>query len=521
MLSALTLSAVAGYYSIIGMTAIFAASWWPIVIMTGSLEFSKLVVASWLYRNWSKTPTFLKAYFSSAVIVLMVITSLGIFGFLSKAHIDQTAGVDNNPLLIEQLNQQITVEQSRIDDNRKIITQMDDAVNSMLKQSTNDSAQKANKGTGIAKQATALRNSQKKDRTDLTKIIDESNTKIQDLNKQKLKLEQEQIKIEAEVGPIKYIAQMMYGDKTDKNLLERAVRYVIILIIMVFDPLAVLMIIAANMSFMQYKDESEDSDQVKKKDSKPVESIEPEVGQPVSFVDVAIPPADSDPLDNGEEFDTPEEIQEKIEEIEDQLGIPEETSEPLSDILVPEPVREPVSEPASEPVIEPIAPRFLGLTSLGNTIEYKNILDLITVDESVTSKPEELDPLTLEKVNNDLFDIKLEDLILEQEEVVEQKLPEVDNSLSIIADPVSAIETTTIDGMTIDDWLAGKTIETTDENPITEPENNTILNQTKANPVTQMQTNTNQIISRKPDDILNTIKRYHNVRLDDARRTLR
>lgn len=255
LITALTLSTIAGYYSVAGMTAIFAASWWPIVIMTGTLEFSKIIVASWLYRNWNRTPRFLKIYFCIAIVILMFITSLGIFGYLSKAHIDQTAGVSDNPLLIKQIEQQISTEQARIDDTRKLIQQMDGAVNSMLSQSVNESAQKANKGGQLAKQATTLRNSQKKDRQALNATIDEANTKISNFNKEKLKLEQEQIKIEAEVGPIKYIAQMMYGDDVDKNLLERSVRYIIILIIMVFDPLAMLMIIAANMSFVHMHDD--------------------------------------------------------------------------------------------------------------------------------------------------------------------------------------------------------------------------------------------------------------------------
>lgn len=265
LLTALILSTIAGYYSVIGMTAIFAASWWPIVIMTGTLEFSKIVVSSWLYRNWGKTPVFLRVYFCIAILILMFITSLGVFGYLSKAHIDQTASVSDNPLLIKQIDQEIGVEQSRIEDTRKLISQMDSAVNSMLSQSVNESAQKANKGSQIAKQATKLRDSQKKDRTTLNQSIDESNKKISELNKRRLVLEQDQIKIEAEVGPIKYIAQMMYGDEIDKNVLEKSVRYVIILIITVFDPLAMLMIIAANISFAHASKEREDQSDSKKK----------------------------------------------------------------------------------------------------------------------------------------------------------------------------------------------------------------------------------------------------------------
>jgi hypothetical protein len=246
LLSALSLSSIAGYYSVIGMTAIFAAAWWPVVIMTGMLEFSKVVVAAWLHRNWRRTPFLLKSYLSMAVIVLMFITSLGIFGFLSKAHIEQTSGLGNNRLFIEQIDQQITVEQGRIEDARKVMQQMDDAVNSLLRASTQQSSAR---NATVAQQAARLRQSQAKDRAQLTTSINESNSKIRELNTQKLKLDQEQLKLEVEVGPIKYIAEMIYGNNPEKDLLEKAVRYVIILIIFVFDPLAILMIIAASTSF--------------------------------------------------------------------------------------------------------------------------------------------------------------------------------------------------------------------------------------------------------------------------------
>jgi hypothetical protein len=253
LLSALSLSAIAGYFSVIGMTAIFAAAWWPVVIMTGMLEFSKVVVASWLYRNWDVTPRLLKGYLAVSVVVLMFITSLGIFGFLSKAHIDQTLGLGDNRLIIAQIDQQIEVEKSKIDDNRKVIQQMDEAVSSILSQSTSAATQRANRGATIAQQAAQLRTRQKPDRDLLNRAVDESNARIREFNSQKLKLEQGQLKLEAEVGPIKYIAEMIYGNDPSKDLLEKAVRYVIILIIFVFDPLAVLMIIAANMSLASRK----------------------------------------------------------------------------------------------------------------------------------------------------------------------------------------------------------------------------------------------------------------------------
>ena len=89
LLTALGISAVAAYYSIVGLMAIFSASAMSIAIMGVVLEIGKLITASWLYQNWKRVPFLLKSYLTLAVIVLMFITSMGIFGYLSKAHIDQ------------------------------------------------------------------------------------------------------------------------------------------------------------------------------------------------------------------------------------------------------------------------------------------------------------------------------------------------------------------------------------------------------------------------------------------------
>ena len=91
LLTALSISAVAIYYSILGLAAIFAGAAIPIMVMGSVLEVGKLVTASWLYQNWKVAPKFIKTYLSIAVVVLMFITSMGIFGFLSKAHVEQTS----------------------------------------------------------------------------------------------------------------------------------------------------------------------------------------------------------------------------------------------------------------------------------------------------------------------------------------------------------------------------------------------------------------------------------------------
>lgn len=377
LLTALFLSGIAGYYSVIGMAAIFSAAWWPVVIMTGTLEFSKVVVASWLYRNWDVIPRLLKTYLTGAVVVLMFITSMGIFGFLSKAHIEQTSATAQVSAQIERLEQEIVaqnkiVEMSNkrlndimtvgqgtdaglnariaqanrlienannrikplIDDQQRIIDQekskidasvagvqsqisdidqqvaaLDEIVKGLVDQQRSVLAQRkrteqaaeraelAKKKDALIKQIDSIRNAknpiidaanaeiakirqnveqevkQARDlinelTTELGKNIDVAKTqteiddqnlriknataRLNELTEEKFKLETQNRQLEVEVGPIKYIAEMVYGNNPDRNLLEQAVRWVIILIIFVFDPLAVLMIIAANLGLMMH-----------------------------------------------------------------------------------------------------------------------------------------------------------------------------------------------------------------------------------------------------------------------------
>lgn len=248
LFTAISISVVAAWYSIIGLTAIFSGAVIPIIILGSVLEFAKVVTTVWVHNNWQKINWIIRTYLSVCVVMLMVITSLGIFGFLSRAHIDATSSVGDNQLLIEQIEQQITVERSRIEDSQRVIAQMDTAVNNILNQSSNQKTVANQRGSQVATQANQLRNTQKKERDGLNKTIDDTNKRIGDLNIQKLKLQQSQAKVEAEVGPLKYIAQLIYGDQVNKDLLERAVRIVIIIMVAVFDPLAVCLVLAVTMS---------------------------------------------------------------------------------------------------------------------------------------------------------------------------------------------------------------------------------------------------------------------------------
>ena len=241
LLVGLAISGVAAWYSIVGLMAIFAAAKIPIAIMGAVLEVGKLLTASWLYQYWEKANKLIKGYFITAVVVLMFITSMGIFGFLSKAHMDQTLSVGDNSLLIERLDKKIEREQVRIKDAETVIGQLDKAVQVLI----DYDRIRGPKGS------IAVRESQNKERAQLTSVIDDAYLRIDDMSMEKLELDKEQLALEAEVGPIKYIAAFIYGDDLDNKLLDKAVRWIIVTIIFVFDPLAVLLIVAANMTLKE------------------------------------------------------------------------------------------------------------------------------------------------------------------------------------------------------------------------------------------------------------------------------
>lgn len=378
--AAIVLSTIAGYYSVIGMTAIFSGAFIPIVLMAGTLETSKVIVASWLYNNWNKTPILLKSYLTVAVVVLMFITSMGIFGFLSKAHIQQAGAAAQQVAQVERLDQEIKSQnqiielankrlsdlasgsgngdaglnariaqankvienanarvQPKIDEQQKIIDQenakiearvkdiqtqiadvdqqvaaLDDIVKGLVDQQRSVLAQKkraeqakerdalAKKKADLLKQIDSVRNAPNStvdaskaeiakirsgvdeevkqaqavineltgqlgknvDTTKLSSDMDEQSARIKaatsrldELTAEKFKIETETRKLEVEVGPIKYIAQMIYGDTVDGTLLEKAVRWIIMTLIFVFDPLAVLMLIASNQGLAEWKAE--------------------------------------------------------------------------------------------------------------------------------------------------------------------------------------------------------------------------------------------------------------------------
>jgi len=242
LITALVIAGIAAWFSIAGLIAIFSGAAIAIAVMAGALEVGKVVAASWLYRNWNTAGIALKSYLCVAVAVLMFITSMGIFGFLSKAHIEQTAASGDNTLRIEQLDQRIEREQSRINDAQSVIAQLDNAVTVLQ---NNDRISGPNG-------AVAIRRSQQTERTELNTTIDQASDRISELRDQRIELAQEQLAKEVEVGPLKYIAELIYGKDEARNFFDEAVRWIIIILVVVFDPLAIALLIAANKTLARY-----------------------------------------------------------------------------------------------------------------------------------------------------------------------------------------------------------------------------------------------------------------------------
>jgi chromosome segregation ATPase len=341
LVSALSISVIAAYFSIIGLATIFPGSIEAVIAMGAALEIGKIVAAIWLHKNWKSAPTTLKIYLFSAILVLMGITSMGIFGFLSKSHIEHEQNAEKAAALVTQVETKINREQEYIARQKELIQQNEDKnqnrsdksaenieleqkkiaqlteqlekdieldqkmlapIAERLKQMNEDLAEVQNKPGGlfsnkkkevedkIAEQATEREElaAKKKDIEDrISKYRDETSAlisdirkriqeyqnigfekpenveqKIEQLNKniasaldridelerQKFDLDDGSRQLEAEVGPVKYVAELV-ADFTGMEFdIGKAVRMVIIILIFVFDPLAVLLVLAAHIS---------------------------------------------------------------------------------------------------------------------------------------------------------------------------------------------------------------------------------------------------------------------------------
>lgn len=238
--TALSLSAIAAFYSIIGLTTIFASAVIPVAIMGSILEIAKLTVTVWLHEYWGQCKRSMKAYLVPAVALLMLITSMGIFGFLSKAHLDQAVPAGDISAQVSIFDEKIRTQRDNIEAARAALKQLDAAVDQTMGRSADERG---------AERAVQIRRSQQAERTRLQMDIGRAQTEIARLQEQRAPVAAQARKVEAEVGPIKYIAALIYGNNPDNDLLEDAVRWVIILLVAVFDPLAIFMLLAASESY--------------------------------------------------------------------------------------------------------------------------------------------------------------------------------------------------------------------------------------------------------------------------------
>jgi len=235
---ALILSGVAAYYSVVGLAAIFSGAFFSIVLMGSALELGKLVAASWLYRNWDDAPKLIKYYLTVAVVILMFITSMGIFGYLSRAHLESSIlSTTDVTAQVQTLNDSIESKERTKD---LVVRQIETIDNSLIKYIE----------LGAVSRGLKEKQALDKDRKALEEERRTIDSELINLKGELNKLTAEQKKIEVEVGPLKYIAELIYGSDAESHF-DSAVRMVIIILILVFDPLAVILLIAANYKFTQ------------------------------------------------------------------------------------------------------------------------------------------------------------------------------------------------------------------------------------------------------------------------------
>lgn len=250
LISGLTISAVAVWYSVAGLVSIFSAAAVSIIIMGVALEGSKLVATVWLKWNWTRAPRLIKIYLITAITILMLITSMGIFGFLSKAHLDQNLVSGDVVDKVAIIDEKIKTQKDNVEAARKALRQMDEAVDQTMARSTSEQG---------ADKAANLRRAQQRERGQLQNDISKAQAEIAKLNAERAPIAKELRAVEAEVGPIKYIAKLIYGDNPDANILEKAVTWVIIIIVLVFDPLAVVLLLASQYSFQWFRKQEQEA----------------------------------------------------------------------------------------------------------------------------------------------------------------------------------------------------------------------------------------------------------------------
>ena len=226
--TSLLVAGVAAYFSVIGLATIFAGSFWPVVVMAGVLEIRKLVTAGFLHLRWSDINRAMRYYLMTSVVVLMLITSLGIFGFLAKANIEQTLQGDSYSLELSILDKRLDAKEKELGRFEERLANLDFIIDTARPEDRN-----------------YIDRRQRDERAQIATDIDLVVSEIVELNEEKMPIQREQLVQEGEIGPIKYVAEMLYGEDVAKDKLDNAARILIFFIIFAFDPLAVLLLVAS------------------------------------------------------------------------------------------------------------------------------------------------------------------------------------------------------------------------------------------------------------------------------------
>jgi len=381
----LLIAGCAAYFSITGLAALFAAALVPVIIMATVLEFGKVSATFFLHRFWDDLPGQLKYPLTIMVVILMVITSMGIFGFLSKGHLEQEAPAEIGGLQIERIDQQINREKDTISRQEERLLRLQGIVDALIKYDRIRGADGAD----------ATLEKQQPERKVIQTSVDEAYERINTLQEKRLPLQSEVSSIEAKLGPIKYVAELFgYDLVTDPDGKGKAVRIVIVMFMLAFDPLAIWLVMAADWAFMRHRKER---DAFNDEEIKEIKEIEYKLVGDVTELETAL-------------VDVYNELEEKEMELKEYMAVLEE----LGRIIDEKPTEvEKIIEIEDTAKIEEMNADINGLTSLKHSMEQEldTLRSSLLTKEQVTTELQQ----ALGEIRNQLNMIQQENNTLRKE----------------------------------------------------------------------------------------------------------
>lgn len=265
-LTGLLLSGIAAFFSVVGLSMIFAGSFWAVAVLASALEVTKLVAVTWLYRYRQLASRPVRSYFYVATVVLMIITSLGIFGYLSRAHVDIEAGATQAQLTLDEINQRegaITAQRDQLSLELKSVSGQSDKLVDQL--ALSNRLTRANGAVEVQRE-----NAKRRDA--ILKQLQETNAALTTIKKERIDTQANVSKATADIGPLRYVASAIYGNE-NQDTIRKAVIALTVLLMVVFDPMAVMLLIAANILFIKLAEEDE-TKRTKERTGRPAESPE-------------------------------------------------------------------------------------------------------------------------------------------------------------------------------------------------------------------------------------------------------